>query len=98
MTGLFYGDPSQLIAQLIDIAVVFVWGFGISYLFYKVLDKIIGLRVPPEVEEQGLDIPEMGALAYPDFLLSYTEPFSPAHLKQSSTAWARQQQELPARN
>jgi Amt family ammonium transporter len=29
----------------------------------------MGLRVSAEVELEGLDIPEMGALAYPDFVL-----------------------------
>jgi len=64
--GLFFGDASQLVAQLIAVAVLFVWGFGVSYLFFKLLDKVWGLRVSPEVELDGLDIPEMGVLAYPD--------------------------------
>ena len=64
--GLFYGDASQLIAQLIAVAVLIVWGFGLSYLFFRILDKVWGLRVSPETELDGLDIPEMGVLAYPD--------------------------------
>lgn len=64
--GLFYGDASQLLAQLIAIAVLIVWGFGVSYLFFRFLDKVWGLRVSPEMELEGLDIPEMGVLAYPD--------------------------------
>ncbi|MDF2941744.1 MAG: ammonium transporter [Herbinix sp.] len=64
--GLFFGDASQLVAQLIAVVVLFVWGFGVSYLFFKLLDKVWGLRVAPEVELDGLDIPEMGVLAYPD--------------------------------
>ncbi|MHB8131708.1 MAG: ammonium transporter [Mobilitalea sp.] len=64
--GLFFGDASQLVAQLIAVAVLFIWGFGVSYLFFKLLDKVWGLRVAPEVELDGLDIPEMGVLAYPD--------------------------------
>ena len=64
--GLFYGDATQLYAQLIAVAVLFIWGFGVSFLFFKVLDKVWGLRVAPEVELEGLDIPEMGVLAYPD--------------------------------
>ncbi len=67
--GLFYGDASQLVAQLIAVAVLFVWGFGVSFLFFKLLDKVWGLRVAPEVELDGLDIPEMGVLAYPDMQL-----------------------------
>jgi Amt family ammonium transporter len=64
--GLFYGDASQLLAQLIAIAMLFIWGFGGSFLFFKVLDKVWGLRVSPEAELEGLDIPEMGVSAYPD--------------------------------
>jgi Amt family ammonium transporter len=39
-------------------------------VFFKVLDKIIGNRVSAEVELQGLDLPEMGALAYPEFQIA----------------------------
>ncbi|MDU7440920.1 MAG: ammonium transporter, partial [Clostridium sp.] len=67
--GLFYGDPSQLVAQLIVVAVLVIWGFGVSYIFLKVLDKVWGLRVKPEEELAGLDIPEMGVSAYPDIQL-----------------------------
>lgn len=71
--GLFYGDPGQLIAQLISVGTIIVWGFGASFLFYKILDKIIGIRVSPEAEIAGLDIPEMGMLAYPDFSVGKLE-------------------------
>jgi Amt family ammonium transporter len=68
VTGLFYGGGfGQLAAQLIDVAVILVWGFGLSYLFYKAYDKLFGMRVSAEDELRGLDLPEMGALAYPDF-------------------------------
>ena len=66
VTGLFFGDASQLLAQVIALGVLLVWGFGVSFLFFKLLDKVWGLRVAPEDELEGLDIPEMGVLAYPD--------------------------------
>ncbi|HQR34219.1 MAG TPA: ammonium transporter [Blastocatellia bacterium] len=68
--GLFYGDAKQFLAQVIGIVanIVFV---GIAfYLIYKLVDKLVGHRVDPEAELMGLDLPEMGALAYPDFQLS----------------------------
>lgn len=71
--GLFYGDVKQFIAQLIAVAVLFIWGFGVSFLFFKVLDKVWGLRVSPEDELDGLDVPEMGVLAYPDRQLVRSE-------------------------
>lgn len=73
VTGLFYGDASQLIAQLIAILVLIVYGFGVSFLFFKILDKVWGLRVAPEDELDGLDIPEMGVLAYPDTQMIRTD-------------------------
>lgn len=59
--GLSFGDGSQLIAQLIALTVLLVFGFGGSYVFFKILDKIWGLRVSPEDELEGA---EMGVLAY----------------------------------
>jgi len=71
--GLFFGDASQLLAQLIALAVLLIWGFGVSFVFFKVLDKVWGLRVAPEDELEGLDVPEMGVLAYPDSALTRSE-------------------------
>ena len=63
--GLFYGDASQFIAQLIGAVTCFVVIFGLSYIFFKIIDATIGMRVSPEAELMGIDIPEIGALAYP---------------------------------
>ena len=73
VTGLFFGDASQLLAQVIALGVLLVWGFGVSYVFFKLLDKVWGLRIAPEDELEGLDIPEMGVLAYPDEQLVRSE-------------------------
>lgn len=71
--GLFYGGSGQLWAQLTDIGVLLIWGFGTSWLFWKLLNKIYKIRVSPEVEIAGLDLPETGVFAYPDFVLSPSE-------------------------
>ena len=71
--GLFFGDASQLLAQVICLLVLLVWGFGVSFVFFKVLDKVWGLRVAPEDELEGLDVPEMGVLAYPDSAMTRSE-------------------------
>jgi Amt family ammonium transporter len=70
VTGLFYGDASQLWAQLVGSLTCIVFVFVSFYVFFKVLDRIVGNRVPAEVEIEGLDLPEMGALAYPEFAKS----------------------------
>jgi Amt family ammonium transporter len=67
VTGLFYGDAKQFLAQSIGTLTCFVFVFVSFYAFFKLLDAIIGNRVSAEVELQGLDLPEMGALAYPEF-------------------------------
>jgi Amt family ammonium transporter len=67
--GLFYGDPSQLIAQLIGVSTLIGFVFSLSYTVGWLMDLIIGQRVSAEDELAGLDIPEMGALAYPEFVL-----------------------------
>src|SRR5207248_7429518 len=65
--GLFYGDASQFAAQLIGGVTNLVAVGAMAYAAYKVTDWAVGgHRVSAEVEELGLDVPEMGALAYPD--------------------------------
>ena len=65
--GLFYGDASQLGAQLIGITTNIVWVGLTGYAAWKITAMLTaGHRVSPVVEEHGLDLPEMGALAYPD--------------------------------
>ncbi len=66
--GILYGDSSQLMAQLLNVAVVLVFGFVMAYVWFKISDFITPLRVPKEVELHGLDVPEMGAHGYPDFI------------------------------
>ena len=67
--GLFYGDPSQLVAQLIGCATLVGIIFTLSYVFNWIVDIVVGQRVGAATELQGLDIPEMGALGYPEFQL-----------------------------
>ncbi len=54
--GLFYGNPMQMVWQLIDIGTVVVWSGGWTLVLAYVLDKTIGLRATPEEENEGLDI------------------------------------------
>jgi len=67
--GLLYGDPGQLVMQAIDCLVLAVFASVMAYVWFKISDMITPLRVPKDVELEGLDGPEMGTLAYPDFTL-----------------------------
>ena len=68
--GILYGDASQLWMQLIDAAVVAVFGFAMAYGWFKFSNLITPVRVSRETEMAGLDSPEMGALGYPDFTVA----------------------------
>jgi ammonium transporter, Amt family len=62
--GLFYGDGSQFLAQLLSAVVVAVFGFVMAFVWFKISNLITPLRVSEEVEKEGLDVPEMGTLGY----------------------------------
>jgi Amt family ammonium transporter len=64
--GLLYGGGSQFLAQIIGTATCAAFIFGISWSFFKVMDAVMGMRVSPEVELEGLDVPEMGVHGYPE--------------------------------
>ena len=65
--GLLYGDASQFVAQVVGGLTNVVAVGAMAYVAYKVTALVVGgHRVSAEVEELGLDLPEMGALAYPD--------------------------------
>jgi len=64
--GLFYGDASQLVAQLVGGVANFVGVGAMAFVAYKVTGLVVGgHRVSADVEELGLDVPEMGVEAYP---------------------------------
>lgn len=69
VTGLFYGDGGQLVAQLIGVATLIGVIFTLSFVWNWLVDVVVGQRVSARAELAGLDIPEMGALCYPDFQL-----------------------------
>jgi Amt family ammonium transporter len=59
-----YAMGAQLLAQIKAVGVTLAWsGIG-SYILYKVVDVVVGLRVTPEQEREGLDIASHGERAY----------------------------------
>jgi Amt family ammonium transporter len=69
VTGLFYGDASQLVAQLIGVSTLIGVVFTATFVINLVVDAIVGQRVGAKAELDGLDLPEMGQLGYPEFEL-----------------------------
>jgi ammonium transporter, Amt family len=50
------GNGVQMLYQFIDVAVVFIYCAIGTFIILKVIDLVVGLRVSPEVEVEGLDI------------------------------------------
>jgi Amt family ammonium transporter len=63
--GLLFGDPRQLLAQIIGVTANLAFVFPVSFLFFHLVERLHGNRVSPEVEWNGLDNLEMGSDAYP---------------------------------
>ena len=70
--GLFYGGGvSQLGVQVLGIIAIDAYVLVVMFLAFKIIDKTIGLRVPAQVEIDGLDIHEHGlASAYSGFAIA----------------------------
>lgn len=68
LNGLFFGGGFDLLwIQSQGILLVFLWAFPLAWLFFKVLNSTIGLRVSPEEEIRGLDFGEHSMTSYPLF-------------------------------
>ncbi|GMT42248.1 MAG: ammonium transporter [bacterium] len=62
--GLFFGNPGQLLTQVISIAATWAYCFIVTVIILKVLDATMGLRVTEEEEVEGLDITLHGESGY----------------------------------
>ena len=62
--GALYGDWHQLGVQLLATGFTIVYSAIVTYILFKVVDKLVGIRVASRVEEEGLDVYEHGENAY----------------------------------
>jgi len=62
--GLFYGNAHLLAVQALAVVVVWAFAFGGSWLLLKLVDALVGLRVAPEEEMEGLDLSLHGETGY----------------------------------
>ncbi len=59
-----YSMSTQLISQAWGVGTCIVWSGIVSFVAFKLIDVVMGLRVSEEVEREGLDISEHGESAY----------------------------------
>ncbi len=59
-----YSIAAQTWIQFEAVAITLVWSGVVSFVLYKVVDMIFGLRVDSDTERQGLDLVEHGEQAY----------------------------------
>ena len=72
MKGLFYGGGAKLLGvQALGILAIDAYVLIVMFIVFKAIDAVIGLRVPAQVEIDGLDLHEHGlASAYSGFAIS----------------------------
>ncbi len=62
--GLLYGNPTQLVTQILAVAVSWIYCGVMTFIILKIVDAVIGLRVEEQEEVLGLDISQHGEPAY----------------------------------
>ena len=65
--GLIFGNTTTFLYHLLALAIVGVYTFVVSYVLYKLTDRIIPLRVTAADEDYGLDISQHGEVIEGDF-------------------------------
>jgi Amt family ammonium transporter len=91
VTGILYDfnlGGRQLAAQAIGVLVIWTVILGVAFAFFKIQNALTkgGIRADEEDELAGMDLPEMGVLAYPEFSGSHGGITSDGSTERSKTA------------
>ncbi len=73
---LFGGGVEQLGYQVVGVVACFAFVFPTSFVIFKVIDMVMGMRASDEDQIRGLDISEHEAAGYPDFTPSVGAAFT----------------------
>jgi len=68
------GGEGQFLAQAIGVATLIGFVLPMTYVVNLLLNRFVGLRIGPDAERQGMDLAELGAGAYPEFV-THTDDF-----------------------
>ncbi|MGQ9694572.1 MAG: ammonium transporter [Thermodesulfobacteriota bacterium] len=62
--GLFFGNLHLLGVQIVTVLVTWIYAFGVTFILLKILDRLLGLRVKEDEEEDGLDLSQHNEKGY----------------------------------
>ena len=62
--GALSGDWSQLWIQIVASAASIAYSATVTFILFYIVDKMVGIRVNPRVEDEGLDVYEHGETSY----------------------------------
>jgi Amt family ammonium transporter len=62
--GLFFGNANQLLVQLLSLLVAVAFAVIMTFIIFKIVDAIIGMRVEEKSEIVGLDLTQQSEAAY----------------------------------
>jgi ammonium transporter, Amt family len=62
--GLLHGNPGQLLNQMVAVAATWLFAIVMTFIIIKVVDLVVGLRLNPEDEIEGLDSSQHGESGY----------------------------------
>jgi Amt family ammonium transporter len=66
-SGVFYGNPHQFVIQLIAVSSTIVYSGVGTFVLFKIVDKLVGLRATDKEESLGMDEAMHGETAYTTF-------------------------------
>jgi Amt family ammonium transporter len=64
VSGLIEGNAQQVVYQLIAVIAVYAFVIVATFIIVKIVDLLLGIRVPSQSEEVGLDLSVHGEAAY----------------------------------
>jgi ammonium transporter, Amt family len=62
--GLIDGNPQQVVTQMLAVGAVIAYAVVATFVIVKIVDLVLGIRVPSNEEEVGLDLAVHGEVAY----------------------------------
>ena len=62
--GLFFGNPKQLFIQCLAVVITSIFAAAMTWVIFKIVDAVIGMRVEEDNEIVGLDLTQQSEAAY----------------------------------